>query len=93
MRPWKRRLSMTSVPSCCPSCSFGTLSWSPRRRSHRVGLAAAAVQREHQLGVNLLIQRAIGRHLLQIGYQLLMLPGGRATIAALFPSTLRRNDI
>ena len=22
---------MTNVPSCCPSCSSGTLSWSPRR--------------------------------------------------------------
>ncbi len=23
---------MTSVPSCCPNCSSGTLSWPPRRR-------------------------------------------------------------
>jgi hypothetical protein len=26
---------MPSVPSYCPSCSFGTLSWSPRRRRSR----------------------------------------------------------
>jgi hypothetical protein len=26
---------MTSGPSCCPSCSSGTLSWSPRRRRSR----------------------------------------------------------
>jgi hypothetical protein len=26
---------MTSGLSCCPSCSFGTLNWSPRRRRSR----------------------------------------------------------
>ena len=41
----------------------------------RIGLPAVAVQREHELRVDLLIQRVIGRQLFQLGHQLRMLPG------------------
>ena len=43
----------------------------------RIGLSAVAVQREHELCVDLLIQRMIGHQLFQIGHQVRMLPGGQ----------------
>jgi hypothetical protein len=43
----------------------------------RIRLPPTAVERHHQLCVDLLIQLVIGHHLLQFGHQLQMFPGGQ----------------
>ena len=48
----------------------------------RVGLAAAAVQREHQLRVQPLAPRVLGRELLELGDQLRVAPGGEVGVDA-----------
>ena len=50
----------------------------------RVGLAPAAVQRQHQLGVDLLIQRVIGHHRGQVGHDLLVPAQRQQHVGALF---------
>jgi hypothetical protein len=54
----------------------------------RVGLAPAAVQRQHQLGVDLFIQRVLGHHLFQVGHQLRMLSGREPRLGQAPPDLL-----
>jgi len=54
----------------------------------RVGLPPAAVQRRHQLGVDLLVERVVGGHLLELGYQLPVLPGVQPGLGQRVPDLL-----
>jgi hypothetical protein len=56
----------------------------------RVRLPSAPVERHHQLGVDLLVQRVLGGHLLQFGQQLQMFPGGQPGLGQRSPDPLEQ---
>ena len=56
----------------------------------RVGLPPAAVERRHQLGVDLLVERVVRGHLLELGYQLPVLPGVQPGLGQRVPDLLAK---
>jgi hypothetical protein len=86
-----RRMAVSRSRSAGPGASpklLGQGGSQPLVDGQRVGLPPAAVQRGHQLGVDLLVERMVGRRLLQFGYQLPVFPGGQPRVGQRVPDLL-----
>ena len=73
--------SRSSAPGSIPSCSTSTSRASPVGLQ-RLRLAAAAIQRQHQLPVQALAPRMLARQPPQLGDQLGVAPGGQVGLDA-----------